>query len=187
MPKALTPLTCDYPECFKIFGRKGDLTRHKNIHLGRKPFECEYCHKKFAQFSGLKTHENVHNGNKPHVCGYDGCTAIFGDPSSCARHRKETHRRVGAYCCPEPYCSSRIKRRSAFAAHLKKHGIDSKNLDLESFAPPLLPESQKSTGRITRIESGSYERLPTLAEEFEDQFCGFTDGTWFQAPYLVSL
>lgn len=44
---------------------------------------------------------------KPFVCGFNSCSASFGDPSSCARHRKETHRRMGAYRCPHPLCKSR--------------------------------------------------------------------------------
>lgn len=44
---------------------------------------------------------------KPYVCGIQGCKSAFGDPSSCARHRKETHRNVGAYQCPHPRCKSR--------------------------------------------------------------------------------
>lgn len=47
------------------------------------------------------------NGNKPYVCGYDDCVVTFGDPSSCARHRKERHRRIEPYRCPEPSCTSR--------------------------------------------------------------------------------
>jgi hypothetical protein len=76
----------------------------------------------------------------------------FSDPSSCTRHRKETHRREGAYKCtipecgtrsvltiavgilPSGSCSARIKRRSAFVAHMKKHGIDARNLDLDAIA-----------------------------------------------------
>jgi hypothetical protein len=75
---------------------------------------------------------------KPYHCGINSCQAAFGDPSSCSRHRKEIHRRVGSYQCPVPGCSSKsvslnnvsiqlliatlsIKRRSAFTAHLKRH------------------------------------------------------------------
>ncbi|KAG6817860.1 hypothetical protein H0H87_001692 [Tephrocybe sp. NHM501043] len=75
---------------------------------------------------------------KPFTCGIDGCKAAFGDPSSRARHCKETHRIVGTYRCPVIHCKSSIKRRSAFTQHLKKHGIDPQSVDIDALAPPLL-------------------------------------------------
>ncbi|KAH0839828.1 hypothetical protein J3R83DRAFT_775 [Lanmaoa asiatica] len=135
--------------CSKSFSRKGDLTRHKSLHTGIKPHVCETCGKGFAQFSGLKTHRNVQYGikinyfrvvltervsskAKPYICGIGTCTKAFGDPSSRTRHRKETHRREGAYKCIVTDCGTRIKRRSAFVAHLRKHGLDPNSLDLDA-------------------------------------------------------
>ncbi|PPQ64633.1 hypothetical protein CVT24_008370 [Panaeolus cyanescens] len=168
MPKQvyLTPHRCD--TCHSYFKRKGDLTRHVKLHKGIRSYVCEICEKPFSQQSGLKTHLNVHSGEKPYACNFDGCPAVFGDPSSAARHRKETHRRLGAYRCPIPGCGSSIKRRSAFAHHLRKHSLDPDDCDIDSLAPPLLPivpmpsrdgakvvfvpgeESQQKTGRRRR-------------------------------------
>jgi len=44
---------------------------------------------------------------KPFKCGINNCSSAFGDPSSCTRHRKETHGRLGAYQCPQRGCTSR--------------------------------------------------------------------------------
>ncbi|KAN0097556.1 hypothetical protein V8E55_002002 [Tylopilus felleus] len=120
------------PTCPKSFARKGDLTRHQLIHAGIKPHRCTICDKRFRQSSGLRTHENVHSKAKPYKCGIGSCKKAFGDPSSCSRHRKETHRREGAYKCIITECGTRIKRRSAFVAHLRKHGLDPKSIDLDA-------------------------------------------------------
>ncbi|KAG2115946.1 uncharacterized protein F5147DRAFT_649350 [Suillus discolor] len=120
--------------CPKSFGRKGDLTRHQQLHTGIKPYVCGSCNKGFAQRSGLNTHINTHTKAKPYVCGIGTCVKAFSDPSSCTRHRKETHRREGVYKCTIPECGTRIKRRSAFVAHMKKHGVNPCKLDLDAIA-----------------------------------------------------
>ncbi|KAG8218542.1 hypothetical protein J3R82DRAFT_4183 [Butyriboletus roseoflavus] len=76
--------------------------------------------------------KRVSSKAKPFICGIGTCTKAFGDPSSRTRHRKETHRREGAYKCIITDCGTRIKRRSAFVAHLRKHGLDPNSLDLDA-------------------------------------------------------
>jgi len=122
---------CDV--CQKFFQRKGDLKRHEKLHTGEKPHVCVDCGKAFAQFTGLKTHRNVHTGAKPHECSQ--CGARFGDPSSCARHKRETHMHPEGYQCFAPGCRTKIKRRSAFMKHVKaKHDIDLSMMPFEEAA-----------------------------------------------------
>ena len=95
------------------------------INFPSRPHVCETCGKGFAQYSGLKTHRNVQyeivtevlrdilmervsTRSKPYMCGIGTCTKAFGDPSSRARHRKETHRREGAYKCIITDCGTRL-------------------------------------------------------------------------------
>jgi len=112
--------------CNRAFSRKADCNRHRRLHYGIKPYACEVpgCGKRFAQFTALKTHRNVHTGSKPFTCGFAGCKSTFGDPSSCARHRREIHYPGEPFKCPFPGCTSRILRSSSFKVHLKKHGLD---------------------------------------------------------------
>ncbi|KAJ7228425.1 hypothetical protein GGX14DRAFT_413084, partial [Mycena pura] len=120
-------------QCPKSFTRRGDLGRHSLLHAGIRPHLCVECGKRFTQYSGLKTHLNVHTRDKPFRCGWSSCQATFGDPSSRARHRKETHERQGTYRCPDSRCTTSIKRRSAFSAHLRKHGQKYAGLDIDDF------------------------------------------------------
>lgn len=139
------------PECPKTFSRKGDLTRHSLLHTGRRPYVCSECGKGFAQHSGLRTHENVHTREKPFRCGSNGCQAAFGDPSSRARHRKETHCSPGAFRCPDARCKSSIKRRSAFTAHLRKHGMKYMGVDIDDFYSETAPTSRGSRGAVSQL------------------------------------
>jgi len=112
--------------CNKVFSRKADCNRHRRLHFGIKPYPCEVpgCGKRFSQFTALKTHLNVHTGSKPFKCGAAGCKSTFGDPSSCARHRREIHHPGKPFKCPYQGCTSSILRSSSFKIHLKKHGLD---------------------------------------------------------------
>lgn len=54
------PFACDHPNCNKRFTRNEELTRHKKIHSGDKPFPCEVCGKRFGRKDHLKKHIRTH-------------------------------------------------------------------------------------------------------------------------------
>ena len=49
--------------CEMRFRQKSNLTKHKKIHAGEKPFKCEICEKAFIQRGDLTRHKRRHQGN----------------------------------------------------------------------------------------------------------------------------
>lgn len=54
------PFKCDEKECGKTFTRNEELTRHKRIHSGLRPFPCSHCGKRFGRKDHLKKHSRTH-------------------------------------------------------------------------------------------------------------------------------
>ena len=54
------PFKCDAEKCGKSFTRNEELTRHKRIHTGLRPFPCDQCGKRFGRKDHLKKHIRTH-------------------------------------------------------------------------------------------------------------------------------
>ncbi|KAH8369406.1 hypothetical protein KR009_010091 [Drosophila setifemur] len=54
------PFKCDVETCGKTFTRNEELTRHKRIHSGLRPYPCSACGKKFGRRDHLKKHMKTH-------------------------------------------------------------------------------------------------------------------------------
>lgn len=55
-------IKCKY--CSRVFPRDKSLNAHERIHLGVKPYICDYpgCTRAFTQSGQLKTHQRLHTG-----------------------------------------------------------------------------------------------------------------------------
>lgn len=54
------PFKCDESNCGKTFTRNEELTRHKRIHSGARPYPCTNCGKRFGRRDHLKKHTKTH-------------------------------------------------------------------------------------------------------------------------------
>ena len=54
------PFRCDFGDCGKSFTRNEELTRHRRIHTGIRPYQCGSCPKRFGRKDHLNKHERIH-------------------------------------------------------------------------------------------------------------------------------
>jgi hypothetical protein len=75
---------CEWPDCGKAFGSRGNVMRHYTTHGAEKRYICHYpnCERKFAEKSSLNKHLLVHSGVKPFECDWPSCGYRCNDHSA---------------------------------------------------------------------------------------------------------
>ena len=103
--------------CGKVFKRRSELNRHKNIHIGPS-YGCHFsqCKKQFTQKQTLVIHLRAHTGEKPHT--YDQCGKQMANSSALAKHRR-SHSGTKPHSCPYKSYQERFTRKTGLTMHLR--------------------------------------------------------------------
>ncbi|XP_068236480.1 putative zinc finger protein 66 [Palaemon carinicauda] len=110
------PYVCHVVNCGEKFLNSQGLDTHLKLHLGVKPFMCNFCGKVCKTESKLKTHLASHaNDDVKHVC--DICERRFSSRSSLSKHKKMIHK-PKPHICPECQCG--FEERKYMAIHAKQ-------------------------------------------------------------------
>lgn len=81
--------TCQY--CGKIFKNTSNLTVHRRMHTGERPYKCTLCDYACAQSSKLTRHMRTHGVNGREVYHCEICSMPFSVYSTLEKHVKKHH------------------------------------------------------------------------------------------------
>lgn len=116
IPDELKPYRCEYEGCQRRFKVHSQLIDHVNVHLGIKPFKCDYCSETFRAKNALTTHQKIHTDPYKHWCHV--CQRTFATKNALQDHN-DSHHDLLPYCCS--YCQQTFRFKKQLIAHIETH------------------------------------------------------------------
>ena len=102
--------------CDKVFRRKNHYQKHKAVHEGKKPFQCEICSKRFPTKFKLNLHiASVHEGKKSFTC--TECGKNFSRKDKLKDHKTKVHEGKKPFKCQ--VCDIGFAKKKSLNRHLE--------------------------------------------------------------------
>nr|XP_014099552.1 zinc finger protein 761 isoform X1 [Bactrocera oleae] len=92
------------------------LRHHKQVHVGIRPYKCQYCTASFKHTTNLTYHMAKHTGIRNFKCNI--CSKAFVHKSELTLHMR-THTGDKPYVCK--HCSKGFAHRSNMVTHMRLH------------------------------------------------------------------
>lgn len=113
----LKPFRCEYDNCQRRFKVTSQLNDHINVHLGIKPYKCDYCAETFRAKNGLSTHQKIHTEPYKHWCQL--CQKSFAQKNALLDHNDSHHASLLPYACV--YCQQTFRLKKILLTHMETH------------------------------------------------------------------
>ena len=137
-----------------------DLTWHKLIHSGEKPYKCNICEKVFTQRVALCMHKLIHTNEKPYEC--DICKKTFKWSYSLTKHKI-------TLTCEKPYnceiCEKTFTQRDGLTKHKRIH----KGNTAAQFNRKKIINEDSSTHHNSANDCGEGKEVETVKEEINEE------------------